>query len=237
MQTPGVKVKCRPFTGALADQLQKPHQNRSGVSLYWLGQAGFVIDTPDLRLVIDPYLSDSLAVKYRSSRFSHERMAPAPIHPDDLGHVDYVLCTHHHTDHMDGTTLARLAERLPDLRFVVPEASRELALDRIRCEPDRLVPLDAGQSLDLAPSATLSVMRSAHETLEQTESGAFRFLSYGLNLNGIKLFHSGDTVPFAGQEDEIRSFGPDVDAFTGQRAQRRHVGGRFCREFHPLRSN
>ena len=33
-------------------------------SLYWLGQAGFVLDIGAHRLLIDPYLSDSLAAKY-----------------------------------------------------------------------------------------------------------------------------------------------------------------------------
>jgi L-ascorbate metabolism protein UlaG (beta-lactamase superfamily) len=43
--------------------------------LYWLGQAGFLIDAaPEhaprpLRLLIDPYLSDSLAEKYRGKEF------------------------------------------------------------------------------------------------------------------------------------------------------------------------
>ena len=37
----------------------------------WLGQAGFLIRWREFRLVIDPYLSDSLATKYRGTRFPH----------------------------------------------------------------------------------------------------------------------------------------------------------------------
>ena len=68
-------VIARRFDGSLAEQLERPR--RDGVTLYWLGQAGFVIDAPGLRIVIDPYLSNSLEAKYHGTAFPHLRMAPA----------------------------------------------------------------------------------------------------------------------------------------------------------------
>jgi L-ascorbate metabolism protein UlaG (beta-lactamase superfamily) len=179
-----------------------------GISFYWLGQAGFVVDADGRRIVIDPYLSDSLARKYRDTPFSHQRMVPAPAGAEDLGHVDLVLCTHHHTDHMDGETLALLAARLPDLKFVIPAASQALAMDRIGVGQERLVTVDAGQQLDITGIA-ISVLRAAHETLEHDEQGRHKFLGYGLDV-GVRLFHSGDTIPFDGQDDEVRAFAPDI---------------------------
>ncbi|MBM3565188.1 MAG: hypothetical protein FJX42_03630 [Alphaproteobacteria bacterium] len=105
------RTPCRP-TGA-------------GVSLYWLGQAGFAIRSPDARIVIDPYLSDSLAVKHRSKAYPHRRTMPAPVTPAALGPVDRVLCTHQHTDHMDSETLKPLAEESARCLFVIPTASPE----------------------------------------------------------------------------------------------------------------
>jgi len=196
-----------PFRETLAETLaQGPG---AGLSLYWLGQAGFVIDADGTRMVIDPYLSDSLAGKYRGTPYPHRRMAPAPLTADQLGPVDLVLCTHHHTDHMDGETLQRLAARLPDLRFVVPAASTELAVQRIGVGSDRLIAVDAGQRMAF-PGLELHVMRAAHETLEQDEHGRHRFLGYGLDFGDARIFHSGDTIPFAGQDAEIIAFGPDL---------------------------
>ena len=137
-------LRTIPFDEPLAAKLAKGPGD--GVSLYWLGQAGFVIDAHGRRVVIDPYLSDSLAVKYRDAAFSHERMAPAPLTQDQLGPVDLVLCTHHHTDHMDGETLNLLARRLPGLNFVVPAAARELAMQRIGVDAGRLIEVDAGDT-------------------------------------------------------------------------------------------
>ncbi len=45
-----------------------------------------------------------LALKYRGTATPHERMMPAPITPDELGPIDLVRCTHHHTDHLDAAT-------------------------------------------------------------------------------------------------------------------------------------
>jgi L-ascorbate metabolism protein UlaG (beta-lactamase superfamily) len=201
------KLHIIPFDQPLAAKLAEPPGK--GVSLYWLGQAGFVIDAGGKRIVIDPYLSDSLAVKYRETPYSHERMAPAPVTPDDLGAVDLVLCTHHHTDHMDGETLHSLAIRLPDLKFVVPAASIPLAMQRIGVGADRLIAVDAGEWLEAA-GIGIHVLPAAHETLERDDQGHHKFLGYGLTLDEIKIFHSGDTIPFEGQDEQVRNFAPDL---------------------------
>jgi L-ascorbate metabolism protein UlaG (beta-lactamase superfamily) len=196
-----------PFEEPLARRLSAGPGN--GISLYWLGQAGFLVEARGQRIVIDPYLSDSLADKYRSTRYPHERMAPAPLSPDQLGEVDLVLCTHQHTDHMDTETLKPLANCLPLLKFVVPAASRELAVQRIGVDSDRLILADAGERKQFS-GFELHVLRAAHETLERDENGHHRFLGYGLDFGSARIFHSGDTIPFEGQDEEIIAFAPDL---------------------------
>ena len=75
-------LSTHPFSDQLVQNLKV--RPTCGVSLYWLGQAGFLIDTGSKRLLIDPYLSDSLAEKYRDRGFSHERMIAPPIAIADL---------------------------------------------------------------------------------------------------------------------------------------------------------
>jgi L-ascorbate metabolism protein UlaG (beta-lactamase superfamily) len=202
------EVVVRHFERPLAIELSGPRHD--GVSIYWLGQAGFIIQSRELRIAIDPYLSNSLAEKYRGTAFPHERMAPAPLTADQLGQVDLILCTHHHTDHLDGETLRALASRLPDLRFMVPAASRTVAMQRIGVGTERLILADAGETITTIGGLTVSVLRAAHETLEMDDNGHYRFLGYGLTLDGHRIFHSGDTIPFAGQEVEVSAFAPQV---------------------------
>ncbi|GGE11629.1 MBL fold metallo-hydrolase [Aureimonas endophytica] len=185
------------------------------VVLHWLGQAGFLIQAGRHRLLIDPYLSDTLAEKYRGRATPHERLMPAPIEPEALGAVDLVIVTHHHTDHMDPGTLAPLAARLPGLRFVVPKASAAEAMRRAGVSPERLIAMEAGEKTEPLPGLVVTATRAAHETLERDAEGHHRFLGYGLSFAHparapLTLFHSGDTVPFPGQVEEVRALRADL---------------------------
>lgn len=113
---------------------------------------------------------------------------------------------------MDGKTLQALAVSQPRLKFVVPAASAELAMQRIGVGPDRLLAVDAGESHGI-DGVAIEVMRAAHETLERDEHGRHRFLGHGLTVGYRKIFHSGDTVPFEGHAEEIRHFAPDLALF------------------------
>lgn len=68
----------------------------------WLGQGGYRITTDNgTVIVIDPYMSDSLLEKEGES-YTRE----VPIDREILqGHVDVLVMTHNHADHMDFGTL------------------------------------------------------------------------------------------------------------------------------------
>lgn len=197
-----------PLAGALAARLARPPE--PGVRLFWLGQAGFAIELGERRLVIDPYLSDSLAQKYRGAAFPHERMMPLPVDADGLGTVDLVLATHHHTDHMDPATLRPLLAARPQTPFVVPAASRQLALDRTGIDPRRLVALDAGDVFEPFDALEITATPAAHETPERDAAGRHRFLGYVIEGGDVRIWHSGDCVPFDGLVEAVAPLRPDI---------------------------
>jgi L-ascorbate metabolism protein UlaG (beta-lactamase superfamily) len=208
-----LKVSERRFEGPLAQRLISADSS-IGVTLNWLGQAGFIIRAGARRLIIDPYLSDTLAAKYKGTATPHERIERPPIQPTELGRIDLVLTTHHHTDHMDPGTLAPLAQSHPNLRFVVPRASQSEAFKRIGAANDRLIPMGAGEQIEPWPGLSIVALRAAHETLETDIEGNHRFLGYALifrvESNDVSIIHSGDTIPFAGQSEEYRRMRPDL---------------------------
>jgi len=178
-------------------------------TIYWLGQAGFWINSGAHRLLIDPYLSDSLAQKYAGKLFDHRRMIPPPMPPDALPRPDIVLITHAHTDHMDGETLRPLYHRFPDVPFVVPAARLDVARVRIG-ENARLIGVDADKIYEPLSGLQLTTFPAAHETFEQDEQGRHLFLGFGVASGGMRLVHSGDTIPYEGLAQRWRAFGADV---------------------------
>ncbi|MBP7002750.1 MBL fold metallo-hydrolase [Amaricoccus sp.] len=200
-----------PLPASLATEHRR-NATGGGTALFWLGQAGFAVLAGGRVILIDPYLSDSLAEKYRGATYPHERMMPAPIQAGDLPRLDHVLLTHRHSDHMDPGTLPDLARRFPEARFIFPEAERAEAARRsgLPADDPRLAGVDAGARIDLAPELALTVFAAAHEEPETDEAGRHRFLGYGLAAPDLRLWHSGDCVPFPGLAAPVGRFAPDV---------------------------
>jgi L-ascorbate metabolism protein UlaG (beta-lactamase superfamily) len=180
------------------------------VRLSWLGQAGFVIEGAGMRLVIDPYLSDSLAAKYRGRLYPHQRLMAAPVSPLQLGQVDLVLATHQHTDHMDPDTLQPLMAQQPNLKLVAPKAARDEAIKRAGVRADRLHLIEAGERIQPLPGIFITATRAAHETLERDEAGNHKFLGYVIEIGGTRIWHAGDTIPFEGMVAELAALRPDI---------------------------
>lgn len=181
----------------------------AAVGVAWLGQAGFVVRAGGCRLVIDPYLSDTLAVKYRGTERSHVRLMPAPVRVEELREVDWVLCSHRHSDHMDPGTLPVIATANPRCRFIVPRAEAEAAL-LAGIPAGQTTGLDAGESLQLTDQLILSGLASAHEEFQTNARGEHHFLGFILKTPQIGLYHSGDCVPIAGRAEELAALGLDA---------------------------
>lgn len=193
--------------------------------LTWLGQAGFLIRFGALRVVIDAYLTDSLATKYQGAKFPHTRLMQPPVELRKLLPVDLVLCSHGHTDHMDAGTLAVLLEVNPNARVVVPGAETETAKRR-GVPANRIVAMNDGDSVPAAPGLVVHAIASAHEQLRVDECGNHHCLGYVMESEGAAVYHSGDCVPYGGLVERLREFDIDLALLpvNGRDDARRHNG-------------
>ncbi len=184
----------------LEEYLRKPPQ--PGIRLFWLGQAGFALEAHEKRIVIDPYLSNSLAEKYKGTPRPHIRMMPPPVSPDGIHYVHLVACTHAHTDHMDPGTLPTLLKQNPNAILLSPRAMKEQALIRSDVSEDRMTLIDAGEAYELG-SIKITATRAAHETLETDTNGDHKFLGYVFDCGALRIWHSGDCIPYEGLKPKL----------------------------------
>lgn len=189
----------------VAAELGRPCPLDADVGILWLGQAGFYISGAGLNLLVDPYLSDHLARKYRGREFDHVRMMPAPLSPEQARVVDYVLCTHRHGDHMDPEALPAIMEASARCRLIGPAAERGALCSFVR-DPRRVVFVNAGDILLLGTGARVQVLASAHEQLLTNDRGEHHYLGYVLEIAGVRIYHSGDCVLYPGLVNRLREY-------------------------------
>jgi L-ascorbate metabolism protein UlaG (beta-lactamase superfamily) len=175
---------------------------------WWLGQAGFAFQHHDDLLLIDPYLSDSLAEKYRNSEFKHLRMMPIPVAPEELSDCNWYLCTHGHTDHMDpGTIRGILQATSPN--FLIPRAEMDRGRER-GIPAGKAHGINAGETLRLSDDITVEAIASAHERLDVDAEGNHKYLGYLISVGGLRLYHSGDCIPYPGLSEKLAEKQIDV---------------------------
>jgi L-ascorbate metabolism protein UlaG (beta-lactamase superfamily) len=194
---------------ALLADIRAADRRDRGFRLWWLGQAGFLLQWQGLHVLLDPYLSDSLTRKYRQTDKPHVRMTELVIDPARLSFVDVVTSSHNHTDHLDAETLGPILALNPSLKLVIPEANRAFVADRLKIDPSLPIGLDDGAAIEIS-QIQFSAVASAHETVEHDEQGRVKALGYVLRFGGWSVYHSGDTVRYDGMAEKLRRFAVDV---------------------------
>ena len=208
----------------LADALEAAGGERV-LHFWWLGQSGFLLKWQSRFLLFDPYLSDSLTVKYAQTDKPHVRMTERVVAPGRLAFIDVATSSHNHTDHLDAETLGPLLSVNPGMRLVIPEANRAFVADRLGCDLSFPDGLGDGGSARLGAFHFRGIA-AAHEDLETDALGRHRFLGYVVHFGPWAVYHSGDTVLYDGLAERVAPFGVDV-AFLpiNGRAPGRRVAG------------
>lgn len=228
---PAALIKPVLVHDALLADVQAAAGERDRFQLWWLGQSGFLLQWRGEHVLLDPYLSDSLARKYAATDKPHERMTELVIAPERLNFVSIVTATHAHTDHFDADTLNPLRAANPALRLIIPEALRDFAVQRLGCARDWPLGLDDGASVTLGAFRFTGVA-AAHEELERDPEGRCKFLGYLVQFGPWTIYHSGDTVRYAGMEARLRRQRVDVALLpiNGRAPERRVAGNLWGRE-------
>jgi L-ascorbate metabolism protein UlaG (beta-lactamase superfamily) len=217
-------IKALRKDRALVDDILQ-HENSSDLHCWWLGQSGFLIQYQGKRLLLDPYLSDSLTIKYASTDKPHERISELVIDPAMLPRIDVVTSSHNHTDHLDAATLNPILQNTPACKLIIPEANRDFVADRLHIDKSLPIGLNDGETYQ-DETFKITAIPAAHNTIDRNESGQCHYLGYFITVGGIRIYHSGDTLYYADMEKLIRDFAPHVALLpiNGNLASRKVAG-------------
>lgn len=199
--------------------------------MWWLGQSGFLVVTPEATVLFDPYLSDSLTIKYATTDKPHTRVTERVIDPAHLTGIDLITSSHNHTDHLDAETLLPLLAANPQARLVIPRANHAFVLGRLGDVESRLVDIDAGETIRVG-AVEITGIPAAHNTVERDEQDRCKFLGFVTKAGGLTCYHSGDTLMHDDLIPALAPFAPDI-AFVpinGNKPERRVAGNLDGRE-------
>jgi L-ascorbate metabolism protein UlaG (beta-lactamase superfamily) len=178
----------------LLREINQTVPGRGSLAIWWLGQSGFVVKSRQGLLAVDLYLSEHLTRKYEGTTRPHIRMTRAPLRGFDLCVVNLVLATHKHSDHLDPGTLPDLLAASPAAALLLPASlvshAMTLGLNR-----DRLIGVDAGDVIERA-GFRVRAIPSAHEEIEKDAEGRHLCLGYVIESEGLRLYHSGDSLAY-----------------------------------------
>ena len=199
--------------------------------LWWLGQSGFLLQWKGKRVLIDPYLSDSLTKKYLTSDKPHTRMSELVTRPELLKNISIVTSSHNHTDHLDAETLIPVLKNNPELKFIIPEANRDFVAERVKCERDFPLGLNDEQSITINEFIFHGIP-AKHNEIERDKNGNCKYMGYVLEFGTNRIYHSGDTLWFDGITELLKPFevGVAILPINGNKPERKVAGNLDCQE-------
>ncbi|HSD56299.1 MAG TPA: MBL fold metallo-hydrolase [Candidatus Saccharimonadales bacterium] len=155
--------------------------------LAWLGHSASLIRMHGKTLLLDPMLSKA------ASPFQFagpKRFAKSPIATEDLPHIDAVLISHDHYDHLDHTTIKKLRDKTDT--FYVP-LGIAAHLRRWGVKKSQIVELDWWDTAKLG-DITLACTPARHFSGRGLDD-RFKTLwcSWVIESKSGRLFFSGDT--------------------------------------------
>ena len=224
-------IKAIKKNEELISEMDSLLNDEKSFHLWWLGQSGYLLQWKGKRILLDPYLTDSLTKKYLTTDKPHTRISELVVKPELLKNISVVTSSHNHTDHLDAETLIPILKNNPSIRFIIPEANRSFVAERVKCDFDFPIGLNDKQSVNL-DGFTFYGIPAKHNEIDRDEKGNCKYMGYIITFGNYRIYHSGDTLWFDEMVDLLKPFNVDVALLpiNGNKPERKVAGNLDCKE-------
>lgn len=154
----------------------------------WVGQATTLLQLGTLTVVTDPVWSERASpLRWVGPR----RLTPPGVDFDALPPIDVVLLSHNHYDHLDASTVRRLARRCPDALWLCPmglaEPLRSFGVGRVTERDWWETVTEDGFKATCTPARHFSARGLG-------DRGDTLWCGWSIAANGVRVYFAGDTA-------------------------------------------
>ena len=193
-------------TMPLATEAIDPQRFRSapasGVRVTWMGHSTSLVEIDGARFLLDPVWSERPTPL---NGVGPARWYPPVIALDQLPHIDAVLISHDHYDHLDMPTVVALAQL--GTTFIVP-LGIGAHLEYWGVPADRIVELDWWQRTHVAGVEIVSTPARHASGRVLFDKDATLWNGFAILGNAHRVYYSGDTGLFPAMREIGEKLGP-----------------------------
>lgn len=163
----------------------------SDLAALFIGHSTVLLRAGGQTILTDPVFSQRIGMTIGGVTFGLKRVAPVPVDIDHLPHIDAVLLSHAHFDHLDRPSLRRLAEGpARGATVITARHTRRLVPHGF----SDVVEIDWGGQFRLHGGLVIEALRPAHWGARTAYDKHRRFNSYVLNHPEARVLFAGDTA-------------------------------------------
>lgn len=171
---------------------QRPDHPADGLHVTWYGHSSSLVEIDGARVLIDPVWSPRASP---SHLVGPRRMHAPPHRLEDVPHLDVIVVSHDHYDHLDIAAIRTLT-RTQSAPFVVP-LGVGAHLRRWRVPADRIVELDWSESFAVA-GLRITATPGQHFSGRAFTRNNTLWASWVIASPSRRVFYTGDSGFFDG---------------------------------------
>ncbi|MDJ0787034.1 MAG: MBL fold metallo-hydrolase [Myxococcota bacterium] len=167
----------------------------------WVGHATLLVQMDHVTFLTDPIWSKTASPV---SFVGPKRFVPPGLAIEDLPHIDFVVVSHNHYDHLHLGSLETLAERSPETRFFVPLGNAGLLRKN---GIENVTELDWGESREVEGVEVFCLPTQHWSKRSIADDNAALWSSWAVVGPERRFYFAGDTGYFDGFARIAEAFG------------------------------